>query len=177
MIPGGFTGNYFQFLLGCGATHTNLIVSCLIFLRVSAIVNVTVTVSPTSPPFKNLWWLADGASCRRRLHVDLLHPLPLREVECANLQQDADNRLKLVGGSSLRQVDWDYETHPPSAVFCSGVLASAFVPDCLEHDPALNVMFLPKRLPGSMAIFAGANRLMVAGFASVRHRGRKCMLG
>jgi len=24
-----------------------------------------------------------------------------------------------------------------------------------------------------MAIFAGANRLMVAGFASVRHRGRK----
>jgi hypothetical protein len=44
---------------------------------------------------------------------------------------------------------------------------------CLEHDPALKVMFLPKRLPDSMAIFAGANRLMVAGFACVRHRGRK----
>jgi hypothetical protein len=74
--------------------------------------------------------------------------LPLREVECADLQQDADYRLKLVGGSSLRQVDWDYETHPPFAVFCSGVLPSPFVPDCLEHDPALNVMFPPKRLPG-----------------------------
>jgi hypothetical protein len=46
-------------------------------------------------------------------------PLPLREVECADLQQDADNRLKLVGGSSLRQVDWDYETHPAFAVFCN----------------------------------------------------------
>jgi hypothetical protein len=81
---------------------------------------------------QDLWWLADGAGCRRRLHVDLLHPLPLREVECTDLQQDAENRLKLVGyyGSSLRQVDWDYETHPPFAVFCSGVLASPFVPDC-----------------------------------------------
>jgi hypothetical protein len=48
------------------------------------------------------------------LHVDLLHPLPLREVEW--LQQDADNRLKLVGGSSLRQVDWDYEAF---AVVCN----------------------------------------------------------
>jgi hypothetical protein len=67
-----------------------------------------------------LWRLADGAGCRRRLHVDLLLPLPLREVECADLQQDANNRLKLVGGSSLRQVGWDYETLPPFAVFCSG---------------------------------------------------------
>jgi hypothetical protein len=33
-------------------------------------------------------------------------PLPLREVECADLQQDVENRLKLVGGSSVRQVDW-----------------------------------------------------------------------
>ena len=82
----------------------------------SAIVRVTVTVSPISP--------------------------------CADLQQDADNRPKLVGGSSLRQMDWDYETHPPFAIFCSGVLASPFVPDCLEHDPALKVMFPPKRLPG-----------------------------
>jgi hypothetical protein len=57
-----------------GAMHLNKIVSCLIFLRVSAIVRVTVTVSPISPPFKNLWWLADGASWRRRLHGDLLHP-------------------------------------------------------------------------------------------------------
>jgi hypothetical protein len=70
---------------------------------------------------------------------------------------------------------WDYETHPPFAIFCSGVLASPFVPDCLEHDPALKVMFPPKRLPGSMAIFAGANRLMLVGFASVRHRSQ--MLG
>jgi len=57
----------------------------------SLIINVTTTVSPISPPFKNLWWLADGASCRRRLHVDLFTP-----------QQDADNRLELVG--VLRQL-------------------------------------------------------------------------
>jgi hypothetical protein len=105
-------------------------------------------------------------------------PLPLREGEWTCLQQSADSREKLVGcyAGSLRHLMWDYETHPPFAVFCSGVLASPFVPDFLEHDPALKVMFPPKRPPGSMAIFAGANRLMVAGFASVRHRGRKCML-
>src|SRR5262249_40642017 len=32
-----------------GAIHLNWIVSCLIFFRLSAIVNVTTTVSPTSP--------------------------------------------------------------------------------------------------------------------------------
>jgi hypothetical protein len=95
-----------------------------------------------------LWWLADGASCRRRLHVDLLHCLPLREVECTDLQQDADNRLELVGyyGSSLRRTDWNYEAHPPFAAFCSGVL---YVPGRLGHgDKALEAEFPPRFLNG-----------------------------
>jgi len=54
--------------------------------------------------------------------------LPLRQGEWTYLQQSADSREKLVGYyvGSLRHLMWDYETHPPFAVFCSGVLASAW---------------------------------------------------
>jgi hypothetical protein len=50
----GFTDLLPQFIFfsAYGAMHLNKIVSCLIFSKLSVIRKVTVTVSPTSPPFK-----------------------------------------------------------------------------------------------------------------------------
>jgi len=78
-------------------------------------------------------------------------PLPLRAEECTILQQDADNRLELVGyyGSSLRRTDWNCEAHPPFAAFCSGVL---FVPGRLGHDDKALEAEIPPRLPNGLDI-------------------------
>jgi hypothetical protein len=46
------TSQRFYGLSAYGAGALNKIVSCLIFLKLSAIVRVTVTVSPISPPLK-----------------------------------------------------------------------------------------------------------------------------
>jgi hypothetical protein len=54
-----------------GATHTNLIVSFLIFPAPSRIVaNHPAVQEKAHCTAQDLWWLADGAGCRRRLHVD-----------------------------------------------------------------------------------------------------------
>jgi transcriptional regulator with XRE-family HTH domain len=64
-------------------------------------------------------------------------PLPLREEECAALQRDASNRLKLVGyyGSSLRRLDFDYLAHPLLYDYCRGVMAHPNPPTGLRDDP------------------------------------------
>jgi hypothetical protein len=93
-----------------------------------------------------------AALCAHALH-DLSAPhwaqhLPLREHECIELKRDADNKLKLVGyfGLSLRRCDWD-ERHPLFAEFCTSLLYSPAVPECLEHDDELQNMFPSLPLP------------------------------
>jgi hypothetical protein len=93
-------------------------------------------------------------SARERFRFDAprwwTQPLPLREGECAYLQQSPDNREKIVGfyGASLRHRLWDYDRHPLFTVFARGAVHSPFFPASLEEIRQLADEFPPARLPG-----------------------------
>jgi hypothetical protein len=92
-------------------------------------------------------------SARARFRLDAPRapqPLPLRENECAYLQQSPDNREKLVGfyASSPRLRLWNYDLHPPFTVFARGLVHSPFFPASLEEIRQLANEFPPARLPG-----------------------------
>jgi hypothetical protein len=76
--------------------------------------------------------------------------LPLRDEDCDELVNDDDRRLNLVGYycSSMRHAEWDYQQHPPFAVFASGLLAYPSTPGPIRNDRELQREFPPLRLKG-----------------------------
>ena len=76
--------------------------------------------------------------------------LPLRPEDCTALENADSGRLNLVGyyGSSLRGLDWDYESPPSFRAYACDLMAYRATPDEIRTDVELLREFEPQLLAG-----------------------------
>jgi hypothetical protein len=77
--------------------------------------------------------------------------LPLHGNAIAAMKYDDRPQMQTVGlyaDSLAAEYRWDYELHPPFAVFVSGLMAYSSAPDEIRADPMLQREFPPRPLDG-----------------------------
>jgi hypothetical protein len=104
----------------------------------------------TIPPL--LLKVAAALCARERFGQDVpsAPPLPLHQAAIEACENAECHRLNLLGyfSHSLAWMDWDYDSHPPFAVYCSGLLAYECAPSELRSDRTLIRTFPPRPLSG-----------------------------
>src|SRR5262249_48256363 len=100
--------------------------------------------------------------------------LPLNFDDCKKLERDESGRINLVGhyASSLRMLEYDYQTHPLFKDYACGLMAYPHAPDYLSEDPELLIEFPPKLLLG---IGAGLNWQSLKMIAKNKQASLRCV--
>jgi hypothetical protein len=107
---------------------------------------------PVPPCLYERVYMALGA--RERFHQDKpawAPELPLHGDAIAAMKNDDVPGIAVVGlyaDSLAAEYRWDYELHPPFAVFVSGLLACAYAPDEIRTARSLLQEFPPRPLAG-----------------------------
>jgi hypothetical protein len=81
---------------------------------------------------------------------DWMDELPLHTDRIAEMKENADPRLRIVGlyGRSLARLRFDYRTHPEFRPYCRGLMAYSGTPQELRTDSRLRKEFPPMKLDG-----------------------------